>query len=444
VTANVVTCREHNDLGVDIDGGRTAAERDSLEPRRDARRRSDRKLDYLTAAEFDYLVNLRQRGAPFFIERRAGGAWTCIFGGYVGAIALPGGRTLELLPKTVGETPVARAAVMRMLAATGLAPAVEGDLGQYAACPHLIEAYLRVAAHLTHEATRTGLVQTYRREHLRSPAIRGRWRIGAQLARLPERVDAHLLDADIFTADTPVNRALKAGISWVDRRTTSPATLALCRSVLARMDVVRTLPLSQAALSSSLAGLPPLDRRHAHLGKSLAALRLVVGGHGSEIAAGDDAPGPAWLFATDKLFEAYVAQRMRRIASRLSVVIQGPSRWFDTAERFRLRPDITAHRHGKPFAIFDTKWKQVETALGISEDDIRQIYAYARVYRTASAMLLYPATSGQAGKVADIIVQDEAKTRLAAWCIPLPETTSADGDGTLKALLADIDRATLL
>jgi 5-methylcytosine-specific restriction endonuclease McrBC regulatory subunit McrC len=135
---------------------------------------------------------------------------------------------------------------------------------------------------------------------------------------------------------------------------------------------------------------------------------------------------------------------MRRIASPFSVVIQGPSRWFDTAERFRLRPDITAHRHGKPLAIFDTKWKQVESALGISEDDIRQIYAYARVYRTASAMLLYPATSGQAGKVADIIVQDEAKTRLAAWRIPLPETTSADGDGMLKALLADIDRATLL
>lgn len=417
--ATVLTCREHTDLLVGGAGG-------------------------LTAPELDYLVRLREGGAPFFIERRTGGAWTCRFGGYAGAIALPGGRTLEVLPKTAGDQPqVARAAVMRMLAATGLAPAVEGDLGQYAACPHLIEAYLRVAAHLTHEATRLGLVQSYRREHLRSPAIRGRWRIGAQLARLPERVDAHLLDADIFTADTTVNRALKTGISWVERLTTSPATLALCRSVLARMDVVRTLPLSRAALTSSLAGLT-LDRRHAHLEKSLAALRLVVGGHGSAIAAGDNAPGPAWLFSSDRLFEAYVAQRMRRITSQLSVVTQGPSRSFDTAGRFLLVPDMTAHTNGKPLAIFDTKWKQVEAARNISQADIRQIYAYARVYRTASAMLLYPATSGQAGKVADITVQDEAKTRLAAWRIPLPETTAADGDGTLKALLADIDQAALL
>jgi 5-methylcytosine-specific restriction enzyme subunit McrC len=419
VKATVLTCREHTDLVV---GGASG----------------------LTAPELDYLVRLRESGAPFFVERRTGGAWTCRFGGFAGAIALPGGRTLEVLPKTAGEQPqVARAAVMRMLAATGLAPAVEGDLGQYAACPHLIEAYLRVAAQLAQEATRLGLVQSYRRDHLRSPAIRGRWRIGAQIARLPERVDAHLLDADVFTADTTVNRALKTGMSWVERLTTSQATLALCRSVLARMDVVRTLPLSRAGLASSLAGLT-LDRRHAHLETSLAALRLVVGGNGSAIAAGDNAPGPAWLFSSDRLFEAYIAQRMRRVASQLSVVSQGPSRSFDTAGRFLLVPDMTAHANGKPLAIFDTKWKQVEAARNISQDDIRQIYAYARVYRTACAMLLYPATEGKAGKIADITVHDESKTRLAAWRIPLPEATSADGDGTLKALLADIHSPALV
>ncbi|GGC62983.1 hypothetical protein GCM10011504_46480 [Siccirubricoccus deserti] len=415
----VLTCREHADLLVGGAGG-------------------------LTAPELDYLVRLRESGASFFAERRTGGAWTCRFAGYAGAIALPGGRTLEVLPKTVGEEPhVARAAVMRMLAETGLAPSVEGDLGQYAACPHLIEAYLRVAAQLTQDATRFGLVQSYRREHLRSPAIRGRWRIGAQLARLPERVDAHLLDADVFTADTTVNQALKAGVGWVERLTTSQPTLALCRSVLARMDVVRNLALSRATLKPILTGLT-LDRRHAHLEQSLAALRLVVGGHGSAIAAGDNAPGPAWLFSSDKLFEVYIAQRMRRIATQLSIVTQGPSLSFDTARRFFMLPDVTAHEKGKPLAIFDTKWKEVRGVRDISQDDLRQIYAYARVYRTKSAMLLYPATGGKAGKIADITVQDEAKTRLAAWRIPLPETTAADGDGTLNALLADIDQPALV
>ncbi|MBY0336474.1 MAG: McrC family protein [Acetobacteraceae bacterium] len=413
MNGGVLPCREHTDFPVGGAGG-------------------------LTVSELDYLVRLREGGTPFFAERRAGGAWTCRFGGYVGAIALPSGRTLEVLPKTAGDKPqAARAAVMRMLAATGMAPSVEGDLGQYAACPHLIEAYLRVAAQLAYDAMRFGLVRSYRREHLRAPAIRGRWRIGAQLARLPERVDAHLLNADVFTADTIVNQALKAGILWVERLTASQPTLALCRSVLARMDTVRALPLSRPTVAAALAGLT-LDRRHAHLERPLAALRLVVRGDGSAIASGDGAPGPAWLFSSERLFEAYIAQRMRRVVPEFRIVAQGPSRPFDTAGRFLLVPDMTAQVDGRPLVVFDTKWKQAEEAQHISQHDIRQIYAYARVYRTASAVLLYPALEGKAGKLADITVQDDAKTRLAAWRVPLPETTAADGDGTLRALLADV------
>lgn len=413
MNGGVLTCREHNSLRV---GG----------------------TDGLSATELDYLVRLRESGASFFAERRAAGAWECRFGGYAGAVALPGGRTLELLPKTVGDDPqAARASVMRMLAETGMAPSVEGDIGQYAACPHLIEAYLLVAAQLIHNATKLGLVQSYRREDLRSPAIRGRWRIGAQLARLPERVDAHLLNADIFTADTPTNRVLKAGLAYVQRLTRTQPAHVLCRGILARMDLVRTIPQSRAAVMVALAELV-LDRRHAHLESSLAALRLVVSGHGSAIAAGDDAPGPAWLFSSDRLFETYIAQRLRRIASGVRVVEQGPSRHFDVAKRFLMVPDITVHDHVEPIAIFDTKWKEIGIARDISQDDLRQIYAYARVYRTKSAMLLYPAMHGNAGKVLDITVQDDAKTRLSAWRIPLPEFSVADSDATLRGLLADI------
>ena len=89
--------------------------------------------DGLREAELDYLQHLRDRSIPFFEERRKDGRWWCRFGGYVGAIVLPGGRTLELLPKLEGAAPrEERALVMRMLAATGLAPALEGELGRYA------------------------------------------------------------------------------------------------------------------------------------------------------------------------------------------------------------------------------------------------------------------------------------------------------------------------
>ena len=52
---------------------------------------------------------------------------------------MPGGRTLEILPKIASEVETAaRSLVMRMLAATRLAPAIEHDLDAYASSPHLM------------------------------------------------------------------------------------------------------------------------------------------------------------------------------------------------------------------------------------------------------------------------------------------------------------------
>jgi hypothetical protein len=139
---------------------------------------------------------------------------------------------------------------------------------------------------------------------------------------------------------------------------------------------------------------------------------------------------PAGFRDTQKTRELSAA--LRDVQPDVEFEKQARAKLDDFARRFP--PDRLASMALNDYAM----------ARNISQDDIRQIYAYARVYRTACAMLLYPATEGKAGKIADITVHDESKTRLAAWRIPLPEATSADGDGTLKALLADIHSPALV
>ena len=189
----------------------------------------------LVDRELEHLVKLRETGPSFFAEERRAGGWHCRFAGFAGAIVMPGGRTLEILPKIAVETETAaRSLIMRMLAATRLAPAIEHDLDVYASSPHLIEAYLRLAADLALKQLRRGLVHAYRRLDLRLPVVRGRLRIAAQLARLPERVDTHLLNADEFTADTEINRAIKGGIGRIERLSRVTDTRARCCELLAR------------------------------------------------------------------------------------------------------------------------------------------------------------------------------------------------------------------
>ena len=51
-------------------------------------------------------------------------------------------------------------------------------------------------------------------------------------------------------------------------------------------------------------------------------------------------------------------------------------------------------------AIIDTKWKKLsddplDRKHGVSQADVYQLMAYARLYRTAELMLLYPARPGE-------------------------------------------------
>ena len=69
-------------------------------------------------------------------------------------------------------------------------------------------------------------------------------------------------------------------------------------------------------------------------------LKLIVTDQGSAAAAGAGAPGPAWLFAMDQLFEAYVAERLQQVARGVEIAIQGPVRTFAVDGSFQLRPDV--------------------------------------------------------------------------------------------------------
>jgi 5-methylcytosine-specific restriction enzyme subunit McrC len=399
--------------------------------------------DGLREAELDYLAQLRRGGPAFYTEERRDGRWYCRFAGFAGAISLPGGRTLEILPKVAGTVEIAdRGLVMRMLAATGLTPAIEDDLAVYAASPHLIEAYLRVATDLAAWYLRRGLVHSYRRTDLRLPVVRGRLRVAAQLARLPERVDAHLLNADVFTADPAANRAVKAGVGRIERLSRLVDTRARCRELLARMDAVGD-PLAGPARSTALFEGLVLDRRHAHLAPLLRVLELIVTGRGSAAAAGPEATGPAWLFAMEQLFEAYVAARLRRVATGVEVAVQRPVRPFAVGGGFPQRPDLVVLVEGRPTLVLDTKWKLLDRGLAdVDAADLRQVYAYARIYGVERAVLVYPGTADPGCLREDFTVNDGSGIRLSVCQLPLAEDATDELDRVLDELIGDIGSGT--
>jgi 5-methylcytosine-specific restriction enzyme subunit McrC len=164
-------------------------------------------------------------------------------------------------------------------------------------------------------------------------------------------------------------------------------------------------------------------------------LKLIVTDQGSAAAAGADAPGPAWLFAMDQLFEAYVAERLQRVARDVEIAIQGPVRPFAIDGSFQLRPDVVVTAAGHPVLVLDTKWKLLDRGFSDADPaDLRQAYAYARVYGVDRAVLAYPGTSAARCLRRDFVVNDGGAIRISVCQLPLFENEV----GELDRLLGDL------
>lgn len=105
----------------------------------------------------------------------------------------------------------------------------------------------------------------------------------------------------------------------------------------------------------------------------------------------------ALLFPMEKMFEAYVAQELKKALSDLDWEVATQDRGyylFDSPRQFALRPDIVITRRDGSRIILDTKWKSLvdnqRINYGISQADMYQMYAYSKKYGTPEIWLLYP------------------------------------------------------
>lgn len=393
--------------------------------------------DGLTDAELDYLIRLRDSGLAFFTEERVQGRWYCRLGGYAGAIAMPGGRTLEVLPKIGSlDDPATRALLMRMLCAADVAPSLEEVAADYARSPNLIESYLRFAADLVLQQVRRGLVHAYRQTDQRIPVVRGRLLVARQLSRLPERFDVHLVRTDDFLVDTPVNRIIKAGIRWVARITRVTSTAAKCWEAVMRMDAVADFAGPTRALGEAarhLSGRVALDRRHARLAPLLKVLGLLADGFGAAPEAGIEAPGPTLMFNMSRVFEALLAARLRRVLSDCSVDEQTSYR-FDRDGRFMLRPDLVVRRQGQPKLVIDAKWKRIGSSADLADADLRQAFAYARILGLKDAALVFPKLDVHVPAVQEVRVADGSELKIHVWQVAVMAPDWAELDDDLARL----------
>jgi 5-methylcytosine-specific restriction enzyme subunit McrC len=320
--------------------------------------------------------------------------------GIVGVVATPECQ-LEILPKIdgQGEADVSDTALRRrlihMLAAVYDLPVDTGpvtELGWQNAT--ILELLIRLFCARLTDAVRKGMPRRYVSHEDDLPVLRGRLDVTRQFsahAAAPHRLACRF---DELSPDIGLNQVMRAAVVKLARVTQIPDNGRALRELACAYDGVADVPVPLLPWEKIA-----LDRTNGRWKDLLAMARMFLADRHQETIAGASS-GYALLFEMHVLFERYIARCFSRALSGtgLSVSSQGGHRdcLFDGERgRFRTMPDLIVRRGAQPVLVIDTKWKRIEPRSvdpkqGVSQSDVYQLMAYARLYRCPNVMLLYP------------------------------------------------------
>lgn len=354
----------------------------------------------------------------------------------VGVVAASG-CSLEILPKieslgsgkTESSIKSTRDVLVHMLAA---AWDIDVDAGAMASLElqnqHLLEVVIRAFTVQLVDAVRRGMPRQYVARSEDLFALRGKLDVTRQYTRLastPHKVACHY---DELSSEIELNKIIKVAIAQLCRLSKSADNQRrLYELSFAYADVPA---VSRCALQWHTIHL---DRTNSRWRSLLNFARLFLTGQFQSASTGDQ-DGFALLFEMHKVFENYVAQSLKRAlaGTEYAVRLQGGREYClhenTTGQRvFQTRPDILIMRGDKVVQIIDTKWKRMTPVVegpkrGVSQSDVYQMMAYAKIYQCESLTLLYPHHAelpNQQGTQADFIIAGGGNERLSLASIEL-------------------------
>ncbi|MFZ3493975.1 McrC family protein [Streptomyces sp. 5.8] len=316
------------------------------------------------------------------------GHWLLRAGSRVGALRIPGGPVVRIMPKT----PVSR---LFFLLGFSLDPArawrdsKEGtvDTGAY---DDVVPALAHAVERQIDSALRQGILQGYREVEETASIVRGRLREAEQVRRHFGRTPPVEIRYDAYTTDTDENRILRAAVEQLLRL---PGVPGQVRRRLAhhRVRLADALPLIRGQELPRWHPSRLNSRYQPALRLAEAVLRGASPEHrpsGTEALAVD-----GFLIDMNKLFEDFVTVALREALREhgLTAKLQD-THHLDAAGLVRMRPDLVVRTgDGRtPVAVVDAKYK-VEKADGLLNDDLYQALAYATVLGLPEAHLVYAA-----------------------------------------------------
>jgi 5-methylcytosine-specific restriction enzyme subunit McrC len=230
-----------------------------------------------------------------------------------------------------------------------------------------------------------GLVKKYRKQTSQVKALKGKLDFAGNIQRNAIHKERFYTNHQIYDVNHKFHQVLKYALSIVGQFSRGTLINDLYRRIDLAFPEVDHIDPNESFLDTL-----KIDRKTVSYNRALELAKFIILNYSPDINLGNKRM-IALLFDMNELWEEYVLKMLKKYCREHPAegwqVTGQESRLFYGAYR-TIRPDIVLRRAEEVF-ILDTKWKRPSNKAA-SIEDLRQMYAYARFWKTNKVMLLYP------------------------------------------------------
>ena len=314
---------------------------------------------------------------------------------YVGLITMNDGTTIEILPKLDNADEDSTKKIFgEMLATAKDLPFKSFKTANVMTDKMpLMEIFIRMFLAEVGTLIKRGLKFGYVAKENNENYLKGRIDFSQHIKNNLLHKERFYVGYDEFEANRPENKLIKSTLLYLKQRTKDNKNLRDCNRYIMMMSDIDESSDYQTDFSkySSNRNMQEYDAimkwcRIFLMNKSFTAFK------GSEVAF-------ALLFPMEKLFESYVADKLKKHLDEKCFKVSTQDRGYylfdEPSKKFAIRPDIVITNKGdNRRVVLDTKWKLLnansQINYGISQSDMYQMYAYDKKYKPESVILIYP------------------------------------------------------
>lgn len=325
---------------------------------------------------------------------------TVTFKNYVGLIQIKDNYQIQVLPKiefAVGEKDTTKQVFIKMLRSMKDFPSkVFTNANLKMDRMNLYEIFINMYLYETRQLVKRGIKSAYVGIEDNLTVYKGKLLINQHIKNNLAHKERFYVGYDEYQINRAENRLIKSTLLKLQKLTSSAENAKEIRQLLTAFELVKPSIHFDRDFSKVI-----IDRNTKDYEMLMKWSKVFLRNKSFTTFSGTES-ARALLFQMEKVFEAYVANNMKKVFSRVGwkVSTQDKGHYlFNTLngenyKKFSLRPDLVVTRDDGSIIILDTKWKKLvnnrSKNFGISQADMYQMYAYSKKYETSEIWLLYP------------------------------------------------------